>query len=441
MTNHLTLFDDFERTDGSRRHAAESEFHLLNRSAWPACEKVRTALEEWFSHYPDDAKKDIQSRIREPGPNHESAMFELFLHQISLRLDLAPQVHPQLPTGGGKPDFLITDRAGNSYYVEAQVAMGAPSRVPPSDAREAEILDAIDEIVLDEPTNIILSVTTSGTLAQSQKRAPIQNEVRHWLSRIGPEEIPTDGHVSHYPPLYVCRGEWTLTLTVVGVAEFKSRTPIVVRFGGGFEDYNIDVMLKRRIAEKAGKYRPDHPLIVAIHARHGNVDRGHREDALFRAPAVVREPLGSGGVASLSRTRIPDAVWRLGSEPRYSQLHGVMFVGGFLPYGMAHTYAQTYIKPSTNATVPAELIRLGSARVQNGQVIYQNSRRLGEILGLPEDWPGPAGMPSDSPFSIGDGEGGEVLPTRTSAAPCASPRPSTGPPATAAPAAGPRSSH
>lgn len=390
LTTPLTLFDDFERDDG-RRRGHVSEFEFLNRSAWPACEKMRIALEDWFATYPDADKPGLRARFRKRDDNHESAMFELLLHQIFRQLNLAPQVHPQLPTGGGKPDFLITDRSGNSYYVEAKVAMGTASRVPPNDAREAEILDAIGEIVLDRPTDVVLNVTTTGELAGSQRRRPIQNQVRRWLTAVEPQEIPADGGAWHCPRLHICRGEWTLTLTAVRVAERKSRTPVIIFSGGGFPDYRIDTMLKSSIDEKARKYRPDHPLIVAIHARHATTGRGHYEDALFRAP--------------LGRGRIPDAVWRLGSEPRYPYLHGVTFVGGFLPYGMAHTFARTYTKPSADGKLPEELLQLGSARVQDGQVIYENGLRLGEVLGLSEDWPGPASMPSDSPLSISDREG------------------------------------
>ena len=120
MASELTLFDDIERWDHRLASRRESAFPFLNRSAWPACHNMRSTLDRWFAEYPDDAKKDLRARFRKSDHNHDSAFFELFLHEVFQQLGLTPTVHPEPSTGRGRPDFAITSRTGSTTYVGSQ---------------------------------------------------------------------------------------------------------------------------------------------------------------------------------------------------------------------------------------------------------------------------------------------------------------------------------
>jgi hypothetical protein len=47
-----TLFDDIERTDSSPMAYGESVFDFYNRVDRPEWARVRSELDEWYSHYP-----------------------------------------------------------------------------------------------------------------------------------------------------------------------------------------------------------------------------------------------------------------------------------------------------------------------------------------------------------------------------------------------------
>ena len=132
MPSKHTLFDDIERSDHRHAPRREGSFDFLNRSAWPASHKMRMVLERWFEHYPEDSKSDLRARFRRSDHNHESAFFELFLHEVFRRLDLAPEVHPEPRNGHGRPDFAVRARSRATYYVEANVAgsVGGSPRIP-----------------------------------------------------------------------------------------------------------------------------------------------------------------------------------------------------------------------------------------------------------------------------------------------------------------------
>ncbi|MYG81047.1 MAG: hypothetical protein F4187_04455, partial [Gemmatimonadetes bacterium] len=214
MTSRLTLFDDTERWDHRHSPRRESYFEFLNRSAWPASCNIRAALEQWFEDYPDDSKKDLRARFRKPDQNHESAFFELFLHQVLRRLELVPAVHPKPRSGRGRPDFAIRGRDGGVHYVEANVA--AQRGRFSEDPLEDEQLDAIDTLAAEEPTTIALHVTTRGKLCRSHSGHSIRNEVRRWLEGIDPN---TDLHpldARDNPRLEVCRDDWRVELLAFG---------------------------------------------------------------------------------------------------------------------------------------------------------------------------------------------------------------------------------
>ena len=397
MTNPLTLFDEIPRTNCLHARRTDSSFHSYNTLAWPAFHEIRKTLEQWFENYPQEAKAALRTRFRKDDHNHGSALFELLLHEALLRLGLAPVVirDPSMP------DFAITDRLGNTYYVEATVATRTGPDV--DDRLEDHVLDAIDDIARARPTRIAVMAETRGKLNQLPPLRRIQRDVREWLDGIDPATVVT-GHFRDNPRREVSHGEWRLTL----IAHHVLKRPACRLISGPakagfFDDASV---LRRKIRGKVNSYDLEHPLIVAITAFSTFVDREDQISSLFGSEAVTVEvdAEGRGLPGYLLRRR--DGVWVAESGSRNSRLHGVLFVDGAFPSIAAIAHPYTFINPFIDAKLPAELIQLGNARVQDEQFVYEQGQRLGRILGLPEDWPGPAGMPSDSPLSIGsDGEG------------------------------------
>lgn len=137
------LFDLTERTDPSPRGEAEDSFSFLNRVDTPFWSEVRKLLEQWFTRYPvqegNDLRKAFRSRL--PG-RHYAAWWELYLHELFLRLGYEVDVHPALPASSKKPDFLLRS-CDSRLYVEAAVLF---SGIATRESRKAPpwLLDAIN---------------------------------------------------------------------------------------------------------------------------------------------------------------------------------------------------------------------------------------------------------------------------------------------------------
>ena len=386
MTNDLTLFDDFQRTNARDMRSAEGMFAFLNQSAWPLSGRARTVFEQWFSNYPDDRKASLRTRFRKDDHSYDSAAFELMLYELLRRLDLAPVVEPEPPGSRRRPDFKITDELGHIWYVEATVAEN--TGLPLGDPLQNEVFDAINEI--PPLGGIALNADARGTLERAPSRTRIQKKVRDWLESIDPEQIGEDAPVK-YPRLKIRCGNWRLKLTAFAGYPDNSHTLIQagpMAFGSNIDDASY---LKDKIVAKARRYRNlDHPLIVAVSIPGSPVDVGDQTAALFGARAGYPSIAGSH-TAVTGTARIPNSVWLSIAKPRYRGLHGVTFFGGWFR-SVSQSHARTYINPFADTKIPDELLQLGSARVQDGEVVFEEGPRLGEILGLPEDWPGPRGM-------------------------------------------------
>ena len=364
MGQSLRLFEQFVRTDHRPAHRSEPDYEFLNRSAWPACENIRDVLERWFAGYPASHKEDLRARFRKRDHNHAAVYFELYLHQVLSRLGLSPEVHPNPERGKGRPDFAIAGAKGSRWYLEAHV-MHKP-RWDSDDPLENELLDAINAVARPQPTQIGVAVRTEGTLKRSHRRDPLQRQVREWLDSIDPKALsPTDRH--HNPRLYIRRDDWVAELVAFGPLSRPSRR--LIHMGptkAGFS--NEGPLLADSLKKKVKKYgKLDRGLMLAINTNDVFTSGGDEYEAL----------LG---------TR--EGIWHTDSAARNQRLHGVLFFRGLLPSNMNSVVSHLYVNPNTQADIPGELLKLNSMWQRDGRWHLRKGMSLGEILELPEDWPG-----------------------------------------------------
>ncbi len=148
--------------------------------------------------------------------------------------------------------------------------------------------------------------------------------------------------------------------------------------------------LRKNILEKAKQHGSlEHPLIIAMNTQSGFQDREDELAALFGREELSWQEDSHGKLVTLPHlSREPDSVWRNRSGNRYSRLHGVLFFRGVRPSNVHDVVSHLYVNPYVETDIPDELLRLGSARVRNGQMQWEAGVPLGELLDLPGDWPG-----------------------------------------------------
>ena len=363
MNQSLRLFDQFVRTDHRPAANSEPDYEFWTRSAWPACENIRGVLERWFASYPTRHQVDLHARFRERDQNHAAALFELYLHQVLIRLGLSPEVHPEPGSGKGRPDFAVVGAEGSRCYLEANVV--STPRWFSDNPLENELLDAINAVAETQPTRIGVAASTKGLLDRSHKRAIIQREIREWLEGIDLTALsPADPH--HNPRLCIQRDGWEVELVAFGPLALPTRRLIQM---GPPKPGRLDErsQLAKSLKSKAKRYgKLDHPLILAINTNDDFISGPDEHEAL----------LG------------PEAIWRMDSPARRQRIHGVLFVRGLFPNNMHSVVSHLYVNPNTQADIPEELLKLNSMWYRNGKWQSKKGMSLGDILELPENWPG-----------------------------------------------------
>ena len=90
----MELFDEIQRIRNGPAEFTEPEFNSINLSGRERDARVRQVLEEWFSHYPVEAQSELRGRFRSSdNVQHRSTFFELFLHELFLRLRCRVELH------------------------------------------------------------------------------------------------------------------------------------------------------------------------------------------------------------------------------------------------------------------------------------------------------------------------------------------------------------
>ena len=386
----MQLFDDdLSRTDTTWKRRREPSFSFLNRAARPEFSSIRPLVESWYERFPAGARDDVRGRFRHNDERaHAGAFFELFVHELLTRLGASVEVHPNIPSITTHPDFRA-DFEGSPVYVEA-VDSNPPSSLSASDPLEDEVLDAIDD--LDSPKYFI-TVETSGKLFTAPSHALVVRPFAELMASHDPDEvqhlIDAEGFLAA-PSKEVAHETWRLrgTLQPKSPAKRGDGSTHTIGIGpakGGMEDRSTPV--KNALVKKAGKYgEPDAPHIVAVNA-HDVFNRDDEMDALFgKEQPFFRtdqpaDPLGP--------SREPDGVWITGGPaPRYTRLAAVLLFRGIAPWSLNGAYACLYLNPFTSERPPENMLRLPHAAARDGTMQWSEGEDIGQLFGLPKDWPG-----------------------------------------------------
>ena len=112
----------------------------------------RRTLDSWLEKYPDHEKPDLVSRITSKDSyQHYSATFELYLHELLINLSYEIEVHPETKNcKSTRPDFLVTDSDGFSFYVVAVRSSDIKKHERSGETRLNVVFDSVNKIVSHE---------------------------------------------------------------------------------------------------------------------------------------------------------------------------------------------------------------------------------------------------------------------------------------------------
>ena len=385
-----TLFDQVERSDPSPATHAEDSFTFMNRVDQPLWARVRDVLDVWFADYPRDAAADLRARYRDADSRqHVAAWWELYLFTLYRRLGYSVTVHPSVPNGSGQPDFLIA-RQGEELYVEAvAVNSGVVDGDGRHGARESWIYDLINEA---HSPNFHVQLEFERVGMQRPKAAEIVRPLEDWLASLDPDAVARALDASEeVPELHLPVRDWTLIFTPLPIKPDRrgkaGRLLGLYPASAGF--VNDKTMVRKALERKRRQFgQLDKPFVVALLATSSFMDDEDIAQALFGSETVqyrVNDP------AFEPRTiRQRDGFWMPGTRPRGTRVSAVLVGKSLMPWTCARELPRVWVNPwATHPLTGTEPFAATWADDQPAFTSQEASAKAFEVLGLPENWPGP----------------------------------------------------
>jgi hypothetical protein len=348
------LFDGRQRDDVAFKRASETTYGFLDRIARPDLAWPRDPLNAWFSRWPEDDRDELRARFMAKDPaSFTGALWELYLHEVHVRLGFSVERDPVLKDRRTRPDFLMT-RGDDRFYLEATVA-GLPTATRSARQRENELIEMINHASSPDFRVRVRGVSVGPTTPSRRKVVAV---VERWLATLDleverarlrvpleqPVHLEIDG--TH---LFVC--PWPAPDDGWGPG-----LPMVITRSGPGGVVNEAPMLLDDLKDKASKFgQLGAPYVIALLADRDFTMDNDVLQALY-GPDVIQiavTPEGPAGDPVSGRT--PRGFWQHDDQVRATRVSGVLSAVLLNPWSLAHVTPHFWPNPWAKHPLTADL--------------------------------------------------------------------------------------
>lgn len=389
----MRLFDWAGSKDVEPADFSEPAFAYLNQSDRPIFQFIREYLEEWFANYPPADKAELRARFRSSSnQHHNSAFFELLIHELLRSLECQIEIHPALESTSRSPDFLIHCMGDDIFYVEATVATYQSDDEAAADARLNQLYDVLNRHV--DSTNFFISIEINSAPENPPPARSVARFLNSRLRNLDPDEVTAAYESEGYKglPLWVYKDKsWSIILRAMPKkpdARGKPGVRPLGMFSSAAKWVDHRTPLRDAIADKASAYGDLRaPYVVAVNALE-MIDEIDVMEALFGKEqfTVYFSQNPSNDSVTTQPSRIPDGLWMSGSGPTNTRVSAVLIASRLRPWSIGESSIRLYHNPWAASPYRSALTRLPQAIPNEGRYNYSDGESLLEIFGL--DWPG-----------------------------------------------------
>ena len=386
----MKLFDETERNDCEWAQYAEPLFVYLNRTARPEFARVRDELERWFSHYPPSGQEELRARFRSKiDSQHRAALFELFLHELLLRLGCQVTLHPTVPNVTRAPDFLAESPDGERFYIEATIATNQSATEAAAQARMNDVYDVLNRHVYSP--DFFLWVEIEGVPTTPPPAKEIASFVNRHLAELNPDEITRlyeSGRVEGIPQWPFEHGGWKIEFRPIPKKPEARGKPGVRPIGvqsTGVQLVDYRTPIREAITKKAGRYgNLDLPYVVAVNVLE-SIDEIDVMEALFGKEqfTIVFSPSRPVEPVDIRMSRLPDGAWVKADGPRYTRVSAVLLATELYVHNIPRANLRLYHNPWAQRPYQSVLTRLPQAVPKDNRMEYIEGESSEVIFGSP----------------------------------------------------------
>lgn len=337
------LFPEVER-DIDYADQQMSNYEFLKRCQRAEFERVRELLENWFQRYPESDSKELKNRFRSGDePQFRSSFWELYLHELLLRLGYSVEVHPELQTEENtSPDFLATPPEGESIIVEAASTKKSTEEPDAATRRKEVVLDTINRL---SHSDFSLHLENRGATRNWPKHPPpgsrVRSKLKSWLDGLDYEslrsELEEEG-LDTMPTLDFDLEGWKIRFTAVPRSREKrgtEREKIIGLRSPGIQWVDFSTPIRDSVRDKASRYGDiQRPYLVAVNMSDPGLDTVGIMDALFGSE-VLQVSAPYGGKPEYTFSREPKGAWVGPKGEINTRVSAVLIGAGATPRSVA----------------------------------------------------------------------------------------------------------
>jgi hypothetical protein len=386
------LFSDIERIFEGPKPYAEPDYEYLDRSAREEASSIRTVLGEWFEKFPNDDRADLLARFKSADNlQHISASFELYLHELMLKLGFTVEVHPETNTEKDtRPDFKATNKNGLSFYLEAVQSTDSAVEEQGANARLNVFFDTINRL---DSSDFFLDIDFNGLPKTPPPGSKLRKQLNRWLDTLNADEVINELEIygpDSLPKFEFVHNGWEAIFQAIPRSPEKRGNPvnnIIGSMSGGARWLNTWESIRDSLMNKGNRYGDlDLPFIVAVNANVFHLDRIDIMQALFGQEQFIVNPNNTDAEPRMKRA--PNGLWHWEQGTRYKRISGVLIGFDIKPWTYGVRELVLYLNPWANHVVEGEIRSLPVAQAENNKMIWQNGEYPKDILELPESYPG-----------------------------------------------------
>ncbi len=380
----LPIFDRVERADLSRRRYSESAYNFLNRSSMSETEAVRGLVDDWAVRFPPSTVDDLVNRLRSSNDGeHRAALFELFLHELLIKLGCRVEIHPTVPGRRTSPDFRVQGPNGESCYVEARIVNDQLQDPEGVERRRNRILDILNG---DISPDFWLSLEEHNIPSTDPRTSAINTQISTWLRTLNWREerrrMESDSGTEHPTKTFNFDG-YCVTIQAIPRAEERrgdkagGNVAVPPTRGAFVQRWNA---VRDAIKAKASRYGElGAPFVICLDVVDSTVwdDQDIVEALLGEEEHVeVRQPDGSW---DSQMRRATSGAFVFNNQPRNTRVSAVVaFRRLHLPF-LEHALVRCFHNPWAKYPYEGPLRELPQARNESGTYRFVQGRSIAQV--------------------------------------------------------------
>lgn len=256
------LFEDKKRVDLEYAKHQHNTYEFYNNSAIEKFAIARNRLNDWFSKYPDNHKKQLK---RDFQSSFDSAFFELFIHELFLRQGFSLTVHPTVPNSAKNPDFLAK-KGDLEIYIEAKVATDESNEEKTLKSKQSVIYDTIEQISC--PNYWIAMEEISFLSSKQAKLSKMKKSLENDINKYGNVQVlEMEDTYFERQEKYITYKDENIKISISLWPCSVEKTRSIGSYLGGSFMGGSEEAIKNAIKAKGKKYgKLDKPYIVCINS-------------------------------------------------------------------------------------------------------------------------------------------------------------------------------